>query len=601
MLNGKINGIKKSVLNMLEELYEINIEKDRIFSYELVERMNDITKILKKEISVAIDRRGRIINVAVGDSRSVELPMVDTKERRLSGVRIIHTHPTGNSKLSSLDISALIELKLDAMVAIGVQETIDSIKVNIGFCDVYNRKLITNEMKNIRVKEAIEFDLLDRINHINKIMDEIQVYEDDIERAILVGIDNEKSLDELEGLTEACGVVTIEKVLQKRNKIDSAYYTGKGKVQELAYLRQVAGANVIIFDDELSASQVRNLEERVGCKVIDRSVLILDIFARRAKSKEAKLQVELAMLKHKFSRLRGFGADLARIRGGVGTKGGVGSRGPGEKKLETDRRHIEDRIDDIKAELEKVVNTRVVQRENRNKDNISKVALVGYTNAGKSTLRNKLCDVSSTNHVNKGGVFEADMLFATLDTTVRAINLNDNRKITLSDTVGFIRKLPHELVEAFKSTLEEVIEADLLLHVVDAANEEAIAQINAVNNVLGELNAQDKNIIIVLNKIDVADKDNLNLLKDSLKGQKVVEISAVNEKNLDRLLDMIGEEIPVKFIEKEFVIPYDAQALVSMLHENCNILCEDYKEEGTYIKAEVYDEMYNKCKEFEVQ
>jgi GTP-binding protein HflX len=600
MITGKINGIKKSTLSMLEDLYELTIEKDSIFSYELVERMNYITKILNKEISVAIDRRGKIISIAVGDSRTVELPVIDTKERRLSGVRIIHTHPTGNSKLSSLDISALMELKLDAMVAIGVKEVIHNVEVNIGFCDVYNKTLTYNEVKNLSVKEAVEFKFVDRINYINKIMGEIQVYEDNIERAILVGIDNEESLDELEGLAEACGVVTIKKVLQKRNKIHSAFYTGQGKVQELAYLRQSTGSNVIIFDDELSGSQVRNLEERIGCKVIDRTVLILDIFARRAKSREAKIQVELAMLKHRFSRLRGFGADLARIKGGVGTKGGVGSRGPGEKKLETDRRHIEDRINDIKNELDKVVNTRTVQRVKRNKENISKVALVGYTNAGKSTLRNKLCEISSPNHVNKGGVFEANMLFATLDTTVRAINLKDNRKIALSDTVGFIRKLPHELVEAFKSTLEEVVEADLLLHVVDASNEEALDQIKAVNNVLGELNALDKNIIIALNKIDAAQEQNVNALRDTLKGQKVVEISAVNEVNLERLLDMIGEEIPVKFLEKEFVIPYNEQALVSMLHENCNIMYEEYKEEGTFIKAQVYKEIYNKCREFVV-
>lgn len=600
MIAGKINGIKRSILNMLEDLYELTIEKGSIFSYELVERMNYITRILNKEISVAINRRGKIIAIAVGDSRTVELPVIDTKDKRLSGVRIIHTHPTGNSKLSSLDISALIELKLDAMVAIGVDEIIDNVKVNIGFCDVNNRTLAYNEVKNISVRETVEFQFIDRINYINKIMQDIKVYEDDIERSILVGIDNEESLYELEGLAEACGVVTIKKILQKRNKIHSAFYAGQGKVQELAYLRQATGANVIIFDDELSSSQVRNLEKKIGCKVIDRTVLILDIFARRAKSREAKLQVELAMLKHRFSRLRGFGADLARIKGGVGTKGGVGSRGPGEKKLESDRRHIEDRINDIKNELEKVVNTRTVQRVKRNKDNISKVALVGYTNAGKSTLRNKLCEISSPNHVNKGGVFEANMLFATLDTTVRAVNLKDNRKIALSDTVGFIRKLPHELVEAFKSTLEEVIEADLLLHVVDASNEEAVNQIDAVNNVLSELKALDKNIIIALNKIDAASEENLNVLRDALKGEKVVEISAVNETNFEMLLEMIGEEIPVRFIEKEFVVPYNEQSLVSMLHENCNILYEDYKEEGTYIRAQVYEEMYNKCKEFEI-
>lgn len=327
----------------------------------------------------------------------------------------------------------------------------------------------------------------------------------------------------------------------------------------------------------------------------------MDIFARRAKSKESILQVELAMLNHKLSRLRNANANLARIKGGVGVKGGVGSRGPGEKKLETDRRYIEDRIEEIKNELYKIINQRAVQRIKRSKNNIGKVAIVGYTNAGKSTLRNKICELSASNILNKEGVLEADMLFATLDTTIRAITLYDNRKITLSDTVGFISKLPHELVEAFKSTLEEVTEADLLLHVVDSSNKDAIKQINSVNIVLNELNAKNKNTIIVLNKIDKACDKNLKELKDFLKDEKVIEISAIKEINLVELLHMISSEIPNKLIEKDFIIPYSNQDLVSILHEYSKVIKEYYIEEGTCIKALVHEEIYKKCIDFEVK
>ncbi|MFD3157076.1 GTPase HflX [Haloimpatiens sp. FM7330] len=600
MVQGNISGIKKSILDKLEELYEINIDKDSILSYELVEKLNYISKTINKEISAAINRKGKIISVAVGNSNHVEIPCIDKKLKKLSGIRVIHTHPSGNSKLSLLDISALLDMKLDVIASVGVHENINDVKVNFAFCDVYNKSLTHVEIKNLRLEEAVHFDLMDKIRYIDKIMTELEVNEDDVERAILVGTDSEESLCELEGLAEACEVVPVYKVLQKKNKIDSAYYTGLGKVKELEHLRQIKNANVVIFDNELSGSQIRNLEEKIGCKVIDRTILILDIFARRAKSKQSKLQVELAMLKHRISRLRGFGSDLARIRGGVSSKGGVGSRGPGEKKLETDRRHIEKRIQDIKGELSKVVDTRTIQRENRNKDNLSRVALVGYTNAGKSTLRNQLCKIASCNTKNKDGVFEANMLFATLDTTVRAITLDDNRKIALSDTVGFIRKLPHELVEAFKSTLEEVIEADLLLHVVDCSNEEALEQIKAVNNVLNELNVLNKNIIIVLNKIDTASKEKIKSLKEFIEDENVIEVSASDGTNLHSLLKMIGDEIPIKLFEKEFIIPYNEQLFVSMIHETCNIINEDYSERGTYIKAQVYEEIYNRCSKFEV-
>ncbi len=600
MITGNINGIKKVILERLENLYNLTIDNDNIFSYELIEEMNNISKTIKKELCIVINRRGKLTGISVGKVSSAEIPSIDITGKKLSGFRVIHTHPTGDSTLSQMDTSALVELKLDAIAAIGVKENIEDVTINIGFCDVYNNVLTYTELENLSLEASLELNFRDRIAYIDNITDTIYKYEDDVERAILVGTDSEESLEELIGLAEACNVVPVYKVLQKKNKVHSAFYAGQGKVEEIAHIRQLKNANVVIFDDELSGSQVRNLEEVIKCKVIDRTTLILDIFARRAKSKDGILQVELAILNHKLPRLRDANANLARIKGGVGVKGGVGSRGPGEKKLETDRRHIERRIEEIKNELSKVTEQRTVQKVKRSKNNISRVAIVGYTNAGKSTLRNKLCEISASNNINKEGVLEADMLFATLDTTVRAITLSDNRKIALSDTVGFISKLPHDLVNAFKSTLEEVIESDLLLHVVDAANEDVIKQIQSVNLVLSELNAKNKNTIVVLNKVDKASDKNLKEVSDFLKGEKTIEVSAVEEINLQELLDFIGREIPIKLIEKEFIIPYNEQKLISILHENSNVINEDYTEEGTHIKALIHEDIYKRYMDFEV-
>ena len=359
-------------------------------------------------------------------------------------------------------------------------------------------------------------------------------------------------------------------------------------------LKQALKANVIIIDDELTGAQIRNLEENTGAKVIDRTSLILEIFARRARSKEASLQVELAQLKYRSLRLMGLGTVLSRTGGGIGTKG------PGEKKLEIDRRHIRNRIYDLSKELQKIRGNRVVQREKRVKSNLPQVSLVGYTNTGKSTLRNKLCDIVPANIANKEKVFEADMLFATLDTTTRALTLPDKRVATLSDTVGFIRKLPHDLVECFKSTLEEVLYSDLLLHVVDVSSDKLFEQIEAVNAVLTELKSFDKNRIMVLNKIDKVSKERLEEVKEKLQGEKVVEISAKEGLNLELLLDEIVKELPSNQVLRSFLIPYSEQGNVAMLHRNARIEEEDFRDEGTYICAYVDEEVYNKLKSYEV-
>ncbi|GAA0718488.1 GTPase HflX [Clostridium malenominatum] len=590
MIKGNVDGVKNIFLERLESLYDFKIPKDEVFNYELMYEISEVTRELEREVSVAIDRKGNVISIALGDSTSVEMPMIDIKEKRLSGIRVIHTHPNGNSRLSALDTSALIKLKLDCIVAIGV-DSFGTTDITFGFCNIENNVLTYEMTKKYSPEEAIEFDLLDKIKYIEEILEVNNIEEDESERAILVGVETEESLEELEELAKACNVVVVDKILQKRIKIDSAFYVGKGKVEEIAMLRQARAANLVIFDDELSSSQVRNLEDFIGVKVIDRTTLILEIFAKRAKSKDGKIQVELAQLKYRLPRLMGLGTVLSRMGGGIGTKG------PGEKKLETDRRHIKERIYDLSKELEKAKKVRETQRESRSE--IPNISLVGYTNTGKSTLRNLIYSMFPAKEgAQKEKVFEANMLFATLDTTTRAILLSDNRVATLTDTVGFIRKLPHDLVEAFKSTLEEVIYADLLLHVIDISLENYEEQIEAVNKVLEEIEALNKETLLVLNKVDKVSEEKLTEIREKFQGKNYIEISAKESININELIKNIEDKLPNKLTKVEYLIPYTDGATVSYLHNNARINFEEYREEGTYINAEVNEKTYNKCKNY---
>ena len=592
MIYGNIDGVKKSAIEELDRLYKVKCPKDEVCSIEIIEVISRVSSFIEREVSVAIDRRGNIKSIAIGDSTSVEIETLDIREKKLAGVRIIHTHPNGMSNLSALDISALIKLKLDAIVAIGIYEG-KILDCSLGMLTVNDDKLDYEEKGNIPLEEITKIHILNKINYIDSLVKEKDIIEDDEEKAILVGSDTRESLEELKELTKACDIPVLESVYQSRNKIDSAFYIGRGKVLEIAQLRQKLRANVVIFDDELSGSQVRNLEAAIGAKVIDRTTLILEIFARRAKSREAKIQVELAQLKYRMSRLQGLGTIMSRTGGGIGTKG------PGEKKLETDRRHIKEQIYDLNDELKKIKKIRETQREKRNKESIPKVSLVGYTNAGKSTLRNALCDVAAQKEVvGKEKVFEADMLFATLDITTRAIVLKNKGVITLTDTVGFVRKLPHDLVEAFKSTLEEVIYSDLLCHVVDTSSDTAIEQIKAVEEVLSELGTSDKKTILVLNKIDKATEEQLENVKKATSEYETIEISAREGINLEELLGLIEENLPYKMKKCEYLIPYDRSDMSSFLHRNGRVLEEDYRENGTFMFVEVDEESYNKSKDY---
>ncbi len=592
MIYGNVDGVKKSAIEELERLYKAKCPKDEVCSIEIIEVISRVSSFIEREISVAIDRRGTIKTIAIGDSTSVEIETLDIREKRLAGVRIIHTHPNGMSNLSALDISALLKLKLDAIVAIGIYEG-KILDCSLGMLTVFNDTLDYEETSHISLEEISKIHILNKISYIDSLIKEKDIIEDNEEKAILVGSDTKESLEELKELTKACDIPVLDSVYQSRNKIDSAFYIGRGKVLEIAQLRQKLRANVVIFDDELSGSQVRNLEAAIGAKVIDRTTLILEIFARRAKSREAKIQVELAQLKYRMSRLQGLGTIMSRTGGGIGTKG------PGEKKLETDRRHIKEQIYDLNDELKKIKKIRETQREKRNKESIPKVSLVGYTNAGKSTLRNALCDVAAQKEVSgKEKVFEEDMLFATLDITTRAIILKNKGVITLTDTVGFVRKLPHDLVEAFKSTLEEVIYSDLLCHVVDSSSSTALEQIKAVEEVLFELGAKDKKTLLVLNKIDTATEEQLNTIKEAVNEYETIEISAREGINLDELLSLIEENLPYKMKKCEYLIPYDRSDISSFLHRNGRVLEEDYKEDGSFMIVEVDDESYNKTKDY---
>lgn len=592
MINGNTDGIKDYILKELDSLHDIRVTKSKLIEEEMLILIADISSRINREINIAIDRKGNVVEISIGDSGSVELPIMDIKERRLSGIRVIHTHPSGRSKLSNIDISALVKLKLDCIAAVGITE--DKITgVSIGFCNVENNNLTYEISGPLGIKEALDYDILNRIEIIENLLRTREIVEDDKEYAILVGIDDEKSLDELAELAKACNVEVVGRFMQKKNRIDSCYFIGSGKAQELSIFKQLKRANLIIFDEELNGIQVRNLEEITSCKVIDRTILILEIFARRAKTREAKIQVELAQLKYRSGRLLGFGTTMSRTGGGVGTKG------PGEKKLEIDRRRIKEAIYTLKQELEKIRKTREVQREKREESGIPKVSLVGYTNVGKSTLRNLLSDMySADNTSKKEAVFAENMLFATLDTTTRAINLPDKRIASLTDTVGFVRKLPHELVEAFKSTLEEVSFADLIVHVVDVSSETVEEEITAVENVLRELGADDKPMILALNKCDRATEEQKKNLEEKFKDFTLLEISAKTGENISELLEMIVEKLPQTTKVCEYLIPYSDSSVGAYLHRNAIIQSENYEGDGIRVTAIVNKEVFNRCEKY---
>lgn len=388
----------------------------------------------------------------------------------------------------------------------------------------------------------------------------------------------DESIAELEELVKTAGGQVVGILIQNKSEIETSTYLGSGKLEELKEAVEALEADMVVFDNELSPIQLKNISDFIGIKILDRSMLILDIFAMRAKSGEGKLQVELAQLKYTLPRLRGLGVSMSR------TGAGIGTRGPGETRLETDRRHISRRIRALEDEIKEIKKHRELIRSRRKKDGVIIAALVGYTNSGKSTLLNTLTDA---------GVFAENKLFATLDTTSRAITLPDNRQILLVDTVGFIRKLPHHLVEAFKSTLEEAVVADLLLHVIDSSSETMDEQITVTKDVLSSIGAMNKPIIGVYNKSDISNESAVPHHYDTN-----VFISAKERQGIDSLITAISELAPGKKTECKMLIPYSQGAILNQIHQYQKVLSENYTDIGTEITVLLDKENRHKYEEF---
>ena len=415
-------------------------------------------------------------------------------------------------------------------------------------------------------------------------------------KAVIVGVNtggrNEEftySMEELRNLAFACHMEVVGEVTQNLNRIHQAHYVGTGKLAELVNFVSATDADVVIFNDELSPSQIKNLEDACNCEVMDRTMLILEIFAKRAKTKEAQLQVEMAQLKYMLPRLVGKGTELSRQGGAAGLK----NRGSGETQLELDRRKIENRIASLNKELEKIKEQRNTQRRSRRKNQMPVVSLVGYTNAGKSTIMNAMVELYMQNKEKQ--VFEKNMLFATLDTSVRKIQLDRSRTFILTDTVGFINKLPHQLVKAFRSTLEEVLEADVIIHVIDYSHPYWKEQKELTSQLLEELGVKDTPVIYAYNKTDLTNEEYPQ------KFENEIWLSAKKRKGIQELAEMISQLLFSDWVQCEFLIPYHEGKIVSDLNEHATVLETDYQERGTKLVVECSKTITEKYKNYMLQ
>jgi GTP-binding protein HflX len=522
-------------------LYRRRIPTYQIFTYELAEQMVAAAWEIGRPVAVLINRSGHVTHVVAGDNHGVQLPTLRKREAaaRLSGWRAVLAHPGGGG-LEKKDLVGLVLNRLDMLVAI------DAESPKPAGAEVWVSHLLPEAAPDgslwqvsepLTMKEAQAFDFEEWLYDLERELAEAtggREVDTSTERAILVGMQTpdvsdwqaRESLEELAQLAKTAGAEVLDKTSQKRRAPDAATLIGKGKVDEIALRTRELNATMVVLDAELSPSQQRKLEDAFGLKVLDRTALILDIFAQRAQTKEGKLQVELAQLKYSLPRLVGSGQALSRLGGGIGT------RGPGETKLETDRRRIHTRIAHLESEVEQIKQHRGLQRKSRHKRGIVQVAIMGYTNAGKSTLLNTL---------TKSTVLAENKLFATLDPVTRKLHLPGGHQVLLTDTVGFIQRLPTQLVAAFRATLEEVTDADVLLHVLDASHPNVLEHHRAVNQILEDLECTDKPTITALNKVDaVGDPEALARLREQV--ELPVEISALSGEGLRDLLAMIESE-----------------------------------------------------------
>ena len=576
MIYGNKEGIRDSMLAQLETLYDLDLSAEVFAPAELLDVLAAFTCAINREISIYVSRSGAILDITIGGLNSVDLKDMHLRRntRRLSMIRCIHTHPGGNPQLSDVDISSLRAMHFDAMAAVGAKDG-KATGIQAAFLGEIvggvNKVFLTDVLPVKKIPQRAWMDAIERADSEVMIGATTSTQEEK-ERAYLVGLDSERSLEELARLADTAGAVVVGTMLQKKTRPDTATYIGSGKAQELALDCQAKEADVVIFDDELSGVQTRNLEDVLrGVKVLDRTTLILDIFAQRAQSREGRLQVELAQMAYQLPRLMGHGVSMSRLGGGIGT------RGPGETRLEMDRRRIRRRMSDLRHEIKELEEQRSLRRSRREKNRVPVVALVGYTNAGKSTLLNKLSDAN---------VLAEDKLFATLDPVVRTVRLPNGGEFLLVDTVGFISKLPHALVDAFRSTLEEALLADILLIVSDGASDEMIHQHDVVLEVLASLGASDKPMIDVINKVD--------LLETLPQWPGAMPISAKTGKGLEELLEQIKKQILGVQRKLRVSIPYAQGSVLSMLHGSGAVLSEEYGDNGMIVDVLADDELYGR-------
>lgn len=597
-VNGNVSGLRKQHIMRLSQLYQANVNRNQFISDEVLSEIASISLEVNREIALYINRKGNVIDVSVGDKSTVGLGFFNEKRSnsRLSGVRCIHTHPYGSAHLSDVDFSALDILNLDAMAAVSVYPEKEN-----QICIALKKEVLSEPLDYYDQFTLYGPNTLDEINQLclmetivsldkSLIKSPTLSNREHIEKAILLAVRKsgasedliQESIEELAQLAKTAGVEVVHNEIQTRPKPDVSTYIGSGKANEIRLQAQVLKANVLIFDDELSPAQQRNLEDIIGLKIIDRTALILDIFAQRARTMEGKLQVELAQLNYLLPRLTGKGISLSRLGGGIGT------RGPGETKLEVDRRRIRKRISDLNQELNQVRKNRELQRLNRKNTPVPVFSLCGYTNSGKSSLLNLLTN---------SDVLAEDKLFATLDPTTRKLCLPNNKLVLLTDTVGFINKTPHHLVAAFRATLEEVVESDILLHVVDVSHQSAKNQMNSVLYLLNELGVANKPIITIFNKIDrLSDSKEFESWQRNVPNS--VFVSVKTGQGIPDLLNMLAAATVDGRIRGTYAIPYHDSSLLALFYNNGNVISKEYLPEYVLITAELNRKTMLKAKQY---